>query len=75
VLMELLFLWVHQLRACPEQHRCYGEVLGGLFRDGSPVNSVDDAATYLLCALAREHLRTMCGSRTSGWSLPCVMSD
>jgi hypothetical protein len=20
-------------------------------------------------------LRTMCGSRTSGWSLPCVMSD
>jgi hypothetical protein len=22
-----------------------------------------------------EALRTMCGSRTSGWSLPCVMSD
>jgi hypothetical protein len=22
-----------------------------------------------------EDLRTMCGSRTSGWSLPCVMSD
>jgi hypothetical protein len=22
-----------------------------------------------------ENLRTMCGSRTSGWSLPCVMSD
>jgi hypothetical protein len=21
------------------------------------------------------HLRTMCGSRTGGWSLPCVMSD
>jgi hypothetical protein len=20
-------------------------------------------------------LRTMCGSRTGGWSLPCVMSD
>jgi transposase InsO family protein len=23
----------------------------------------------------RRRLRTMCGSRTSGWSLPCVMSD
>jgi hypothetical protein len=22
-----------------------------------------------------EQLRTMCGSRTGGWSLPCVMSD
>jgi hypothetical protein len=22
-----------------------------------------------------EDLRTMCGSRTGGWSLPCVMSD
>jgi hypothetical protein len=22
-----------------------------------------------------EKLRTMCGSRTGGWSLPCVMSD
>jgi hypothetical protein len=21
------------------------------------------------------HLRTMCGSRIGGWSLPCVMSD
>jgi hypothetical protein len=22
-----------------------------------------------------EQVRTMCGSRTGGWSLPCVMSD
>jgi hypothetical protein len=22
-----------------------------------------------------KRLRTMCGSRTGGWSLPCVMSD
>jgi hypothetical protein len=22
-----------------------------------------------------EEVRTMCGSRTGGWSLPCVMSD
>jgi transposase InsO family protein len=22
-----------------------------------------------------ERMRTMCGSRTGGWSLPCVMSD
>jgi hypothetical protein len=25
--------------------------------------------------LDRTCVRTMCGSRTSGWSLPCVMSD
>jgi hypothetical protein len=24
---------------------------------------------------SRGKLRTMCGSRTGGWSLPCVMSD
>jgi hypothetical protein len=24
---------------------------------------------------SRGSLRTMCGSRTGGWSLPCVMSD
>jgi hypothetical protein len=24
---------------------------------------------------SRGRLRTMCGSRTGGWSLPCVMSD
>jgi hypothetical protein len=24
---------------------------------------------------ATSKLRTMCGSRTGGWSLPCVMSD
>jgi hypothetical protein len=24
---------------------------------------------------SEEGLRTMCGSRTGGWSLPCVMSD
>jgi hypothetical protein len=23
----------------------------------------------------KDKLRTMCGSRTGGWSLPCVMSD
>jgi hypothetical protein len=25
--------------------------------------------------LSHEFMRTMCGSRTGGWSLPCVMSD
>jgi hypothetical protein len=33
-------------------------------------------APELLCFFhQRSKLRTMCGSRTSGWSLPCVMSD
>jgi hypothetical protein len=31
-------------------------------------------ATYVK-HLAKSILRTMCGSRTGGWSLPCVMSD
>jgi hypothetical protein len=26
-------------------------------------------------AAAGEEVRTMCGSRTGGWSPPCVMSD
>jgi hypothetical protein len=34
---------------------------------------------YYMCVLSmhssRERLRTMCGSRTGGWSLPGVMSD
>jgi hypothetical protein len=34
---------------------------------------------YKSCVLSmhssRGRLRTMCGSRTGGWSLPCVMSD
>jgi hypothetical protein len=29
----------------------------------------------LLMHSSRGRLRTMCGSRTGGWSLPCVMSD
>jgi hypothetical protein len=26
-------------------------------------------------AICCSQMRTMCGSRTGGWSLPCVMSD
>jgi hypothetical protein len=33
-----------------------------------------DRGAHAHGALPR-HLRTMCGSRTCGWSLPCVMSD
>jgi hypothetical protein len=29
----------------------------------------------LKSALVSAPMRTMCGSRTGGWSLPCVMSD
>jgi hypothetical protein len=32
------------------------------------------ASDYIFGRL-REVVRTMCGSRTGGWSLPCVMSD
>jgi hypothetical protein len=27
------------------------------------------------CGSLSRFLRTMCGSRTGGWTLPCVMSD
>jgi hypothetical protein len=38
------------------------------------------AHTDVLCQILQAQqqmaqLRTMCGSRTGGWSLPCVMSD
>jgi hypothetical protein len=33
------------------------------------------AARPSASACRAAHLRTMCGSRTGGWSLPCVMSD
>jgi ElaB/YqjD/DUF883 family membrane-anchored ribosome-binding protein len=33
--------------------------------------SLEDARTRV----AEREMRTMCGSRTGGWSLPCVMSD
>jgi hypothetical protein len=37
---------------------------------------VDEIHTSLrVCMLPLCNLRTMCGSRTGGWSLPCVMSD
>jgi hypothetical protein len=36
-------------------------------------------SVYQMCVLSMHssmgRLRTMCGSRTGGWSLPCVMSD
>jgi hypothetical protein len=37
--------------------------------------SIAGAGCGLTGVGAGEELRTMCGSRTGGWSLPCVMSD
>jgi hypothetical protein len=34
-----------------------------------------DSNTKTMNAALRTVMRTMCGSRTGGWSLPCVMSD
>jgi hypothetical protein len=36
---------------------------------------LDNARTENLTFDVVDILRTMCGSRTGGWSLPCVMSD
>jgi hypothetical protein len=35
----------------------------------------DEEAQKAFEALKESLMRTMCGSRTGGWSLPCVMSD
>jgi hypothetical protein len=37
--------------------------------------SMPDEEFYVLGEDELVLLRTMCGSRTGGWSLPCVMSD
>jgi hypothetical protein len=47
---------------------------------GSYVGRLDPKTTSLRSACHKYlgltiPLRTMCGSRTGGWSLPCVMSD
>jgi hypothetical protein len=73
----------------PETHTFYlpvGEMtlsledaamLGGLPCSGEVMGPIDIPATWQADFLARfaDVLRTMCGSRTGGWSLPCVMSD
>jgi hypothetical protein len=35
----------------------------------------DEEAVGAIFDSKKGKLRTMCGSRTGGWSLPCVMSD
>jgi hypothetical protein len=42
---------------------------------GSGVHPVGDLIQSLGEVPEGESLRTMCGSRTGGWSLPCVISD
>jgi hypothetical protein len=50
-------------------------------RLGAVEDRVDEVALHgvrlgiTLGLAAMSMLRTMCGSRTGGWSLPCVMSD
>jgi hypothetical protein len=48
------------------------EAVGAIF-NGKKCKRVDD--TPAKGSKSKEPLRTMCGSRTGGWSLPCVMSD
>jgi hypothetical protein len=38
------------------------------------VKKLEKGAT-VTCYKCHGEVRTMCGSRTGGWSLPCVMSD
>jgi hypothetical protein len=48
------------------------------FAEVNEDRSVEDTVgveVEVLDAVVLQKLRTMCGSRTGGWSLPCVMSD
>jgi hypothetical protein len=38
-------------------------------------NNFHDGDTYEEIEMEAALVRTMCGSRTGGWSLPCVMRD
>jgi hypothetical protein len=42
---------------------------------GTPDNFRKETLTFEVVGFRGAYLRTMCGSRTSGWSLPCVKSD
>jgi hypothetical protein len=42
---------------------------------GHPFIAVELSIGCHPSCIRRGNLRTMCGSRTGGWSLPCVMSD
>jgi hypothetical protein len=58
----------------------YGNSIQFFMRYESAVNSTggDDVAlakSFIISCTLYYHLRTMCGLRTSGWSLPGVMSD
>jgi hypothetical protein len=53
---------------------CHGSTSRGC---GARTGGPEPASSCVYCGRAtrRARLRTMCGSRTGGWSLPCVMSD
>jgi hypothetical protein len=55
VLTELLFLWSCWLRVSSEEYGHNGEILGGPFRNGGPVNVVDDAVAYFLRVFTPRH--------------------
>jgi hypothetical protein len=42
---------------------------------GVPKSIIKTRVSIVVVATAVRALRTMCGLRTAGWSLPCVMSD
>jgi hypothetical protein len=43
--------------------------------DPYPMEKNPDEVPMFARFVERGLVRTMCGSRTGGWSLPCVMSD
>jgi hypothetical protein len=69
------------LRAGKEQRRLYGGTREPGTGRGSAGRRQDGQAARAgrgrtaAHAPGRGQVRTMCGSRTGGWSLPCVMSD
>jgi hypothetical protein len=60
VLTKLLFLRGGWLEAGLEEYGRCSEVLGGPFGDGSPLNVIDDAAAYRLCAFMCRCCHCLC---------------
>jgi hypothetical protein len=54
-----------------EVQRCVAQAIGSLTYSWLPSRLLP----MLPNVGTEKFVRTMCGSRTGGWSLPCVMSD
>jgi predicted RNase H-like nuclease (RuvC/YqgF family) len=65
------------LKVCQDEKKVAGAVLEQPKKELERLQKTHEDDLSLIENLRKNHdrLRTMCGSRKGGWSLPCVMSD